>query len=201
MNPAERLRSNDPSQMLEWLRSTMPEEVFDYRLRRYYLACCRRIWRLLPPDAIRLGLEAAERHLEGAATPREVSYWAQLAQDWGYMAEADLYAISTYNSVCDEQELPDESFFSQSGRVQRWVDEITRIPSHKIRKMVRMTGDAVTPPPRRLLENANCFAFSTIYWAVGSGEVRRGIEAYGQFLSPHVLRATVCHPLERSNCC
>ena len=200
MNHAEWLRSDDPSQMLEWLRSIMPEEVFDYRLRGYYLACCRRIWRLLPSDAIRLGLEAAERHLEGTTTPRDASYWAQLARDWGYMAEADIYAISTYNSVCDERELPDESFFSQSGRVQRWVNEIARIPSHKIRKMVRTTGDADTPSPRRLLDDATCFAFYTIYWAVGSGDVRRGIEAYGQFLSPHVLRATVCHPPEISRC-
>ena len=103
MNHAEWLRSDDPSQMLEWLRSIMSDEVFDHRLRRYYLACCRRIWTLLPPDAIRLGLEAAERHLESTTTPRDVSYWAQLAQDWGYMAEADIYAISTYNRVCDER--------------------------------------------------------------------------------------------------
>jgi hypothetical protein len=201
MNLAEWLRSDDPSQMLEWLLSIMPEEAFDYRLRRFYLACCRRIWRLLPPDAIRLGLEAAERHLEGTATPREASYWAHLAKEWGYMAEADIYAISTYNCVCDEQELPDESFFSQSGRVQCWVDEIARIPTHKIRRMVRKKGDAITSSPRKVLEDATMFAHSTIYWAVGSGEVKRGIETYGQFLFPHVLRATVCHPLEISNRC
>ena len=146
MNHAEWLRSDDTSGMLDWLRSIMSEEVFDCSLRRYYLACCRRIWRLLPPDAIRLGLEAAEHHLEDTDDPSKASYWAQLAEHWCYFAEADLYAIYTYNRVCDEQELPDEAFFLQSGRHGAGS---MKLPTFHLTRYARWSERQVTPSHRR----------------------------------------------------
>ena len=60
--------------MLGHLRASWRGEraILDRLLRRYYLACCRRIWKLLPMDESRRGVEVAEHHLTGNATDEEL---------------------------------------------------------------------------------------------------------------------------------
>ncbi|HKA21315.1 MAG TPA: hypothetical protein VKN18_23765 [Blastocatellia bacterium] len=41
-------------------------------MKRYYLACCRVIWELLPQDASRNGVKVAERELDGLASATEI---------------------------------------------------------------------------------------------------------------------------------
>jgi hypothetical protein len=68
------LRSDDVTAMLRHLRASWRGELasLDRLLRRYYLACCRRIWKLLPMDESRRGVEVAEHHLAGDATDEEL---------------------------------------------------------------------------------------------------------------------------------
>ncbi|MFO0889239.1 MAG: hypothetical protein U0790_08875 [Isosphaeraceae bacterium] len=198
MNRSEWLASDDPSEMLGGLRSCLSAAEFDRFLVRYYLACCRRIWRLLPVDTIRCGVEAAERFIESEAYPNEARYWAAQAREYGYLAEVELYFIATFNSVEEERARPDDDYFSQAGRVRRWVEAVASVPPNKIRKMVRIPPDGEPPPPGTLLEDTAWFAFRAIYWAIGSSECRRGIEECRRFLCPHVLRETV-HRMAQSS--
>ena len=68
------LRSDDVTVMLRHLRASWrgDQASLDRLLRRYYLACCRRIWKLLPMDESRRGVEVAEHHLAGDATDEEL---------------------------------------------------------------------------------------------------------------------------------
>jgi hypothetical protein len=60
--------------MLQHLRASWRGERadLDRLLRRYYVACCRRIWKLLPMDESRRCVETVERHLVGDATDEDL---------------------------------------------------------------------------------------------------------------------------------
>jgi hypothetical protein len=198
MDRPEWLESDDPLEMLESLRSCLSASEFDRYLVHYYLASCRRIWRLVPVDSIRSGVEAAQRYLDSEASPKDATYWAARAKEHGDQADMDLLAISTFNEVLDELKRPRDSFFLQAGRVRRWIDEVASIPANKLRKMVRLPPGCEPPSPRALLEDATWFALRSIDWALGNSGCRRGIEECKRFFSPHVLRQTV-HQLEHSS--
>lgn len=191
MNDPEWLSSDDVDDMLRALRSRLPGEAYDRALRLYYLACCRRIEKLVPLDTLRKGLAAAESHLEEAVEPGEPTPWSALVKEWGWIAEGDLVVIAEFNSVHDQQSLPDPLLLAEFGRVQRWVEMITSVPEPKLRKLLRLPREAELPPPRKLLERAFWFAFLAMSWAIGDARPERAIEEYREFLSPHVLRETI----------
>jgi hypothetical protein len=64
----------------EWLECTDPEALLweaggttsGRRLRLFAVACCRRIWHLLPDDACRQAVVVAERHADGRASTEEL---------------------------------------------------------------------------------------------------------------------------------
>src|SRR6185295_1877056 len=49
-------------------------EVLDRRLQKYFLACCRRIWRLLPEEDSRRGIELTEQYLDGRVDEQEFAH-------------------------------------------------------------------------------------------------------------------------------
>jgi hypothetical protein len=65
----------------EWLAltDTLPAvnaaapHVSDRKLRLFVIACCRRVWHLLPDDGYRKAVEVAERFCDGLATPRQLA--------------------------------------------------------------------------------------------------------------------------------
>ena len=67
MTEAEWLACTDPKPMLEFLRS----RARDRKLRLFAVACCRRIWHLLPGEQYRTLVEVAERHANGLASDEE----------------------------------------------------------------------------------------------------------------------------------
>jgi hypothetical protein len=64
MTEAEWMACTDPTPMLEFLRPKVTER----KLRLFAVACCRRIWEILPDEECRSALETAEQFAEGLAS-------------------------------------------------------------------------------------------------------------------------------------
>jgi hypothetical protein len=67
MTEADWLTSDDPHEMLEFLRGRAGAR----KLRLFAVACCRRVWELIPPGVARWAVEEAERFADGAVSPGE----------------------------------------------------------------------------------------------------------------------------------
>lgn len=63
MTEAEWDACADPTPMLEFLRGT----ASDRKLRLFAVACCRKIWPLLPDEGNRAAVKLAERYADGLA--------------------------------------------------------------------------------------------------------------------------------------
>jgi hypothetical protein len=61
------LTATDPAPMLEFLRGRAGER----KLRLFAVACCRRVWELIPPGVARRAAEEAERYADGAVSAGE----------------------------------------------------------------------------------------------------------------------------------
>jgi hypothetical protein len=68
---AEWNRCDDPQAMLAFLRDS--GRASDRKLRLFRVACCRRIWHILPEPACREAVEVAERFAEGTAPHAELA--------------------------------------------------------------------------------------------------------------------------------
>src|SRR2546423_1761263 len=64
----------------EWASATRPHLLLDFlwrrghhrRLRLFAVACCRRIWHVLPDEESRRAVEVAERFADGQSTEAEL---------------------------------------------------------------------------------------------------------------------------------
>jgi hypothetical protein len=106
MTEEEWLASDDPIAMLEALRDHWQgeEDELVSIIHRYLLACCRVIWALLPMEGSRLGVEAAERYIEGRATREEFAYAFGVAVGTDFMRSdfrVAIFKIKKVNRVSD----------------------------------------------------------------------------------------------------
>ncbi len=103
-------------------------------LWRYYLACCRAIWKLLPDETSREGIAVAERYLAGQANLEELgqAVWASEAAVFNFWHNIDPEAI------------------------QRWIEDLRAIPESELRSMVPASDEL---SPRDLLARACDFAY------------------------------------------
>lgn len=69
MTEAEWMTATDPTPMLEFLR----DKATDRKLRLFAVACCRRVWHLIPEGASKHAVEVAERYADRLVGDRERS--------------------------------------------------------------------------------------------------------------------------------
>jgi hypothetical protein len=194
MTEAEWLNSNDAGAMLEFLwdcqgirpcdidlrfggnirESTLSQGTaarLDRQLHRYYLASCRAIWRLLPQEASRRGVELAEQYLTGKATSEELNKfnWDVEGAAFNIDYNVDAEAINT------------------------WIEEVRAIPEAEFRSMLHPPEIALAIAPRELLKRAAYFVdYAMIYPSLTpKGPPPR---SYYPFLSTDLLREFVGNP-------
>jgi hypothetical protein len=69
MNELAWLTCQEPQTMLEFLRDS--GKASDRKFRLFQVACCRRIWHLLPDDSCRAAVFTAEQFADGHASDRQ----------------------------------------------------------------------------------------------------------------------------------
>ena len=172
MTEEEWLRSDDVVLMLRWFRQEWrgEEADLDRLLHRYCLACCRRIWRLLPQEESRAGIEVAERLVDGLATRDEFARAEWLAEGAAFTIDQD----------------------SEHESIASWCDEVSRIPPEEFDAMIQSPRPGDDLSPRSLLEHAAYFVDTAMcYPGIGPKE---SIERYRLFLPAPLLREVVGNP-------
>ncbi len=172
MTEEQWLRSDDVGLMLRWFRQEWRGETadLDSLLHRYCLACCRRIWRLLPRDESRNGIEVAERLADGRATRDEYARAEWLAEGAALMFAHD----------------------HDPDAISRWCDEIAQIPREEFATMIHSPRVEDDLSPLGLLTHAAFFA--DIAMGYPSLLPKESIERYRLFLSAPLLREVVGNP-------
>jgi hypothetical protein len=84
--------SDDALEMLKAVRGKWRDQAaLQQALQRYYLACCRAVWPLLPHPRTRRGVEAAERYLDGLASAEDLDRADRDAQWAAHDVESGVY--------------------------------------------------------------------------------------------------------------
>ena len=76
MTESEWLACTDPEKMLGFL----PHEAGSRKFRLFGVACCRRVWHLLPDELFRAAVTVAERYADGLASSQETFAAGEAAQ-------------------------------------------------------------------------------------------------------------------------
>lgn len=172
MTEEQWLRSDDVPLMLTWIRQEWrgKEADLDRILQRYCLACCRRIWRLLPQEASHAGIEVAERFVDGLATRAELGQAEWLAEGAAFKIDND----------------------SEPESIALWCDQVSRIPPEELDAMIHSPRPEDDLSPRGLLKHAAYFA--DISMCSGGS-----IEGFRLFLPAPLLREVVGNPFRSTS--
>jgi hypothetical protein len=147
-------------------------------LHRFYLASCRGIWKLLPQEASRRGVELAEQFIVGRASAGELN-------EFNYHVEGAAFRIA-YNT--------------EPEAIDQWAAQVRAIPEAELRSMLHPPSVASEIEPWELLKRAAYFAdYAMIYPSLGAIGSPRA--SYLPFLSAQVLRQHIgypTHPMDSS---
>ena len=140
---------------------------FETAMHRFYIACCRRIWPLLPDKESRNGVEVAEQWLDGHLSDSALN-------ECDYHVEGAAFGI-------DYKSSPDE--------LGGWISIVDAIPEPELNSLLS-SHNADRPDSYQLLKSAAYFAhYAIMYPAMNP----KGIppENYHQFLSAELLRQQI----------
>ncbi|QEF99793.1 hypothetical protein Mal15_38600 [Stieleria maiorica] len=135
-------------------------------LHRYYLACCRSIWPLLPQKASRRGIELAELWVDGKVSNVELN-------KFNYYVEGAAFNID-YNTEPDS--------------IEKWIADVRANDSY--RHLLHPPAAADRLAPREILKRAAYFAdYAMVYPSLRPEGPPP--ETYRPFLSAELLRRFV----------
>lgn len=173
MNEQEWLSSTDARPMLEalWQLYGADEASLLPKLHRYLLACCRRIWCLLPDENSRLGVRVAERYLAGRGDTVELRRAC-------WHCEGGAFNIN---------------YDGDPALIQQWIAQTRAIPRHELATLLYPPDIVSQLDTRELLLQAAYFAhFAADYPQRRS---RRTVpDSYAPFLSAALLREFFSNP-------
>jgi hypothetical protein len=139
MTEAEWLNTTDPIPLLEYL----DRQEGDRKVMLLCLACCHRIWSLIPQPEIRRGIEVAEQLLEGDASKEELDAVA-------WKAEGALYGGVEYYADRPDAIIPVP--------IATWMDNIRAMSAEKLSSL-GCAAEASSPASLlTLLKDAGYFA-------------------------------------------
>jgi hypothetical protein len=144
------------------------------RLHRYYLVSCRAIWKLLPQEESRRGVEVAERYLMGKATAEEF-------KKANYEAEGAAFNID-YNVDPDA--------------INQWVAEFQAIPKHELQSLLHPPTAKIEA--RELLKRAAYFVDYAMVYPSLTPKGPPSRDSY-VFLSAALLREMLGNPFRGFN--
>src|SRR5262249_7644221 len=143
----------------------------DRALHRFYLASCRGIWKLLPQEESRRGVEMAEQWLAGTVSDEDLS-------KYNWHVEGAAFCIDYNTAPAD---------------IERWVAEVRALPVAELRSLLHPPEAVDEVDPRELLKRAAYFAdYAMIDPSLSPKRPRP--ESYRPFLSAAVLRQHVGFP-------
>jgi hypothetical protein len=143
----------------------------DRALHRFYLASCRGIWKLLPQEESRRGVELAEQWLAGTVSDEDLS-------KFNWYVEGAAFCID-YNTAPTD--------------IECWITEVQALPGAELRSMLHPPEAVDDIEPRELLKLAAYFAdYAMIYPSLSPKGPPP--ESYRPFLSAAVLRQHVGYP-------
>ncbi|MEN7344377.1 MAG: hypothetical protein AAAFM81_15605 [Pseudomonadota bacterium] len=140
-------------------------------VHKYLLACCRRIWPLIPESGSRMGVEAGEKYCRG-----EISWKEARETDWHSEGSAFIFA---YNEDDDPAVAPYIAQISQDrAAIERLLVPASSFASQSVRE---------------LLTDAAYFAnFALCYPAIRFGkQSKKQLQSYGKFMPLELFEAMV----------
>lgn len=156
------------------MRGIQPQDAsagLDRVLHRFCLASCRRMWKLLPQEDSRRGVQMGEQWLAGKVSGEEITKFK-------WYVEGAAFCID-YNTAPED--------------IARWVAEVRALPKAELRSMLHPPETADRVEPRELLKRAAYFA----HYAMVYPKFRpKGPPpaSYRPFLSAELLREFVRYP-------
>jgi hypothetical protein len=140
-------------------------------IQKYLLACCRRIWPLIPDSGSRRGVAAGEKYCRGEFT-------------WEGVQEADWYseASAFLFDYFDENDPQVASFIAQVSQDRDKIERLL-VPAYSFHQQ----------SVRELLKDAAYFAnFALMYPGIRFGKnSKRQLEIYGKFMPLELFEAVV----------
>jgi hypothetical protein len=176
MTEAEWQTSTDAVAMIALLRQLFADDqaTLDRMLHRYYLACCRAIWKLLPDRRSRNAIVVAERYLEGQAGDDDL-YKAE------WSAEAIAFGMT----------------YEGQPKVHQWIAQVEALPVDELRAMIHPPEAIANLSTHTLLTRAAWFAdFAVSFTHLVKRRLPWSAD-YFLFLSPQLLRDIFGNPFTR----
>jgi hypothetical protein len=183
-------RSEDVPAMIRALRASWRADGAEFvRLtHRYLLACCRLIWKLLPMEASRRGVEVAERYIEGQVTREEYGAAEWEAEGAAFFLDPDEHYPDDEDPTAKEARI--RYYTAREARIGPWEKEVEAIRPEELRRLVRPEPENAAFSPRRLLADAAYFVDLAIAYP-GLQARESDIRRYEKFLSAESLREIV----------
>jgi hypothetical protein len=195
MTEHEWVTSDDPIAMLEALQCHRrdDEEALLRLIQRYLLACCRRIWKLLPMEGSRRGVEVAERYLDGHATKEEFGIAEWNAEGAAFFIDhyENDFSFLKHDLAAREDDLRYAA--EVKTRVEQMIREIEAIPVEELQSLVRPVPSDAPLSAFHLLESAAYFVDTAMNYP--GIKPREGLlEQAPHFLYAPLLREIIRNP-------